>query len=41
MKTFIEERLTTTGSERVSIFKPIKNPMIETGLKSRLKLLMF
>ena len=32
-KTFIEERLTTTGSECVSIFKPIKNQMIETGLK--------
>ena len=33
MKPFIEERLTTTGPEHVSIFKPIKNPMIETGLK--------
>ena len=33
LKTFIDERLISTGDERGSIFKPVKNPMIKTGLQ--------
>ena len=33
LKTFVDERLVSVGEDRVSIFTPIKNPKIKTGLK--------